>query len=367
MHNRIFILVSILTLSLLGGWWYVYSTKTPAPIDGTVEMSTSTPVTTMSTSSTSEISKHGECLEEGERVEYQLIKKDSKEDSAIIMFRDQISESKFNFLVPISSATHYHPIELHRCGVYARRTFGYDFQKKILLADYREELWKYNFNGIGSSIIKDESRLSTENILGDFRIDPTEKYLVLRKGYLGSPDFAIIIKDIHTLKDVFTLPLTEIEKQNPNLVGDIGFIESSDNAWSSDGRYFWADLADGANELGFIRIDSTDWSHKLLPAPPDVLGGDALNLDTGDITVHPGHIWFGDKEAYEEDRASRRAKGIGTELYIENLFTHKRTLVATSTEPNAYFKPKWFSSTTLEYFMPTVEGDKGERRTWVVQ
>ncbi len=368
MHKRLLILLSALFLSLLGGWWYVHFTKIQISINKVAETSTSTLVTSVSTTSTSVGASHGGCLAEGEKVRIEINDKKRRlsdvEASVTISIQNNTgTTSGFDISNVLGT---YHPIEIHQCGVYVLELVNYDYTKSKQERGYRNELWKYSYSGEKQKIetLYELSTTTHHDYGTDFRIDPTEKHLALRKGYLGSPDFAIIIKDIHTLKDVFTLPMTDIEKQNPDLVGDIGFIESSDNAWSPDGRYFWADLADGANELGFIRIDSTDWSYKLLPAPPDVFGGDALNLDTGDITVHPGNVWFGDKEAYDQDRTERRAKGIGTDLYIENLFTHKRILIATSAQPNAYFMPKWISSSTLEYFMPTVSGDKGEEKKW---
>jgi len=77
------------------------------------------------------------------------------------------------------------------------------------------------------------------------------------KGYLGKEYYAIVIKDIKTLEDVFTFPILEIEKKNSDIAGDMNF---EGGGWTRDGRYFWANIHDGANTLGFIRIDSQDWS-----------------------------------------------------------------------------------------------------------
>jgi len=132
--------------------------------------------------------------------------------------------------------------------------------------------------------------------------------------------------------------------------------------WTRDGRYFWANIHDGANTLGFIRIDSQDWSVDFLPAPKDVLGGDALNLENGYITVHPGNIWIGINEIEEQEIANRRKEGMGTELYIENLFTKEQHFVASTTEPLWYFKPEWFSDVELQYELPS-----GEKRIYKIK
>jgi hypothetical protein len=362
MIKKNFLIATFLfAVSALGAWWY-FNFSNKAQIPNVIHLGTA------STTAVIEASKRSECLGEGEVAEYTLINKNREEDSASIRITNKTSGVGAEyFSVPISDANDYHPIEIHHCGIYTMSDAGYDFKNRKALVNYRRILWKYNYQGIGTEVISDSSQVSGINILSDFRIDPTEKYLVLLRGYLGSPDFALVIKNIKTLKDVFILPITDIEKQNPNIVGDIGFIETAPTSWTFDGRYFWADLGDGATELGFIRVDSTDWSYKLLPAPADVLGGDALNLETGDITVHPGHVWSGDAEEAKILADARRAKGIGTNLYIENLFTHKRVLIAKSTEPNAYFHPKWISKTTLEYFMPRADGTMGERKEFVLK
>jgi len=55
------------------------------------------------------------------------------------------------------------------------------------------------------------------------------------------------------------------------------------------------------------------------------------------------------------------AKGIGTELYIENLLTQKRLFVDKTGEPLWYFKPKWISDNELQYEMPS-----GEKKIYVI-
>ena len=247
-------------------------------------------------------------------------------------------------------------LELHRCGIYTIRFLNYDREKTKQDTNFMVEIWRYQYDGEGKSLLS----LSEGNDLYYsyvFRINPSENYLALTKGYLGKENYALVIKDLKTLEDVFTLSIGEIEKKNPNIIGNIGLKD-----WSRDGRYFWADTADGANELSFIRIDSQDWSVDLFPAPKDVLGGDALNLENGYITVHPGNVWFGFADLTEEEKTKRREQGIGTELYIENLFTGKRYLVDKTNEPLWYFKPKWISDTELEYELPT-----GEKKIYSIE
>jgi hypothetical protein len=297
---------------------------------------------------------HNLCLNDNEIADYKIEKNQNGNGLATIIIRSKDTNSEiFRFQIDdIISATHYHPLEIHKCGVYIIQEFNYNSQKIKQDAGYKEELWRYSYAGRGSSLflLAEKPKEFISYYSPDFRVDSQERYVVLKKGYFGSSDYALIIKDFKTLKDVFTLPMTEIEKQKPELAQDIEF-----NDWTKDGRYFWANTHYGANTLGFIRIDSTDWSVKIIPAPKDVLGGDALNFENGYITIHPGNVWYGIAEITEQEKAKRRAQGIGTEFYVENLITGKRSLIDKTTEPLWYFKPQWISDTELQYEMPSGE------------
>jgi len=264
------------------------------------------------------------------------------------------NQKKFSFEIEISNPKHYHPIETHKCGVYAMRTFGYNYEKKAPLENYKRELWIYKYNGIGESLLSDSLKWSHENMLGDFRVDPAEKYIVLEKGYLGADDYALVIKNLETKEDTFVLPFKKIADEYPNLIGSFKLKE-----WTKDGRYFWGDIFVGANVLGFFRIDALNWKTDIFPAPENTVGGDVLNFDTGYTTVHSGYIYFGVYELVQEEKEERRKKGIGTELYIESLITKKRHFVDKTDEPLWFFKPKWISETKLEYYLPS-----GERKIY---
>lgn len=299
---------------------------------------------------------HGPCLEEEEFAET------SSTDSMFsVLVRQKKSQTIINKTqIPDVLVKHYHPIELHQCGVYAIREFNYNNKTNRSTPGYRNELWKYTYSSIDDKVLTfsqtDSAGKYTSFLNDDFRVDAAESYLSLIRGYLGAPDFAIVIKDLKTLADVFVFPITDVEKTNPDLVGDLGL---EGGGWSADSRYFWATTYEGANTLAFIRIDTQDWHVDILPSPKDVLGGDALNLDRGLITVHPGNVWYGIAEVDEEEKAVRKTKGIGTELYVQNLITGTREFVASTTEPLHYFKPVWISSSELQYVMP-----EGETKTY---
>ena len=300
------------------------------------------------------------CLGEDEVAEYKLEKVQEFIGRATITTHDSKTQGR-QFSVQDVMLHTYHPVEVRQCGVYVIREFNYDFKRSEPLPGFRVELWRYEYPGRGERLLDlagyaPEARgAAVVSYSYDFRIDSQERYLVLARGYLGSPDFAIVIKDLKTLEDVFVFPIAEVAKKNPDIIGDVGFYQG----WSKDSRYFWADFFGGAPVFGYVRIDSNTWTYDLFPAPPDVLGGDQLNIETGWLTVHPGNIWFGFAEEDEAEKAKRRAQGIGTDLYIENLLTKERLFVAHTDEPLHYFKPKWLSDTELEYFLPD-----GERRVY---
>lgn len=340
-----FATVLIIVVVLVGVGAAMYFSVSPVPDTSSANNSESKP-------NQQAVEMKDRCLQEDEEAEYQLIDEKNAEDSAVIIVKDKATRVEIRqFTVPLSSATHYHPLELHRCLVYAVRAFNYDYKRGKVLPGYRIELVGYDLRG-NENIVLDLKEFSL-----DFRVDPSERYLVLKRGYLGSPDFAVVIKNSETLEDVLVLPMAEARKKSPDIIGEIGLKD-----WTRDGRYFWADFFGGAPVFGYIRVDSADWTYELFPAPQDVLGGDQLNLETGWLTVHPGNVWYGVSELTEEEKAKRRAQGIGTDLYLHNLFTGQRLFVVHTDEPLHYFKPKWISDTELEYTLPS-----GEKKIYKIQ
>jgi len=292
-----------------------------------------------------------QCLSENLEVSYKIEEKESPLADVVVYIIDENIGKKVTSFKIDNIFKNYHPIELYKCGIYVIRFFNYDPRISKQKPEFRAEFWRYYYNGEGIQLF------FSEDFSYDFRVDPTEIYLVLEQSYLGNPGYALVIKNLNTKEDVFVLPLAEIVNKYPDLEGSIGF-----NEWTKDGRYFWGNIFYGANVLAFFRIERDTWKTDILPAPKDVLGGDDLNLENGYITVHPGNVWFGISELTEEEKAKRRAQGIGTELYIHNLFTGERQFVDKTDEPLWYFKPKWISDTELEYEMPS-----GEKKTYKIE
>ena len=70
------------------------------------------------------------CLTDDEYTDYKIEKNPEGDGAAMVFVKDKKNDQeKFSFQIKISNPDHYHPIEMHKCGVYAIRTFGYDYQK----------------------------------------------------------------------------------------------------------------------------------------------------------------------------------------------------------------------------------------------
>ncbi len=88
------------------------------------------------------------CLGESEIAGYELIDEKDEQDKAIIIVSDKETlKENHRFEINILSATHYHPIELHKCGVYAAKSSNYDYTIRKPLAGYTAEIWKYDYRG----------------------------------------------------------------------------------------------------------------------------------------------------------------------------------------------------------------------------
>jgi len=338
-RNTILIVIFvILIFTVLGGGTYYFFKK---------EIITSKTITKNQENKT----KHPLCLSESKQADFKVERlgkypsvEYNKGFIEIVVKEITTDKEITKFKIDDINPDLAHSLEIHKCGIYVLK--GSNFNEfKSWYEKYG--IWYYTYNGEGKVLIsnKDYHPYSL-----DFRINLNEKYIVLERGYLGLDDYALVIKDLKTKEDIFELLIKNIVKQYPNIIGNFDMRE-----WTKDGRYFWGDIFVGANVLAFFRIDTSNWVYDIFPAPQDVLGGDALNVENGYITVHPGNVWFGIVEFTEEEKTKRRAQGIGTEIYIYNLFTKERHLVDKTDEPLWFFKPKWISDTELEYELPTGE------------
>ncbi|GEM_PF-2309913 len=371
--QRNLIIIGVIAVLTLGGFFLMHSSpkENNTPSHSVVASSTEVIATTTAIFATSTIATDGQCLAEGEVAEYPLSETGSrllgypKNLPLVISVKDKVSSTTKNHFQINDVYLIAYPIQMRACGIYVIRTFDYDQKNGKRGPNYHTDFWKYDYGGEGkflTTLDEKKNNIFTSYFDYDFRISPKETYTALIRAFPGQPNFALIVKNLETMKDDMVFPMTDLYKDHPELLNSLAL-----NGWSSDGRYFWANTFDAAIIVSFIRIDTQTGKAQIFPAPPDVLGGDAFNPDTGMITQHPGNFWSGDADYDAEVRKEREAQGEGTDLYVHNLLTGKRTLVAHSPYATQYFRPKWLSTSTLEYFMPTVEGDKGERRMWVVQ
>lgn len=302
------------------------------------------------------------CLADNEDVSYEIEKKENEVSKVYITISDKnTNQKKYTLNKELPVPGHYHPLEIHKCGIYMTRSFNYDYKNKKALPNYRMELWKYGYDNKSELIV-----LLDENIIGqtniykyyfglDFRVSFNEKYIVLIKSYLGQSDYSIVIKDLNSKKDMFTLLASDIIKTNPNLIGSFGM-----NKWSEDSRYFWGDIFEGAYVNGYYKIDTQNWIYDLYEAPDGAMGGSELNINTGWLPIQPGQIWTGDYQLDQDLKERYRKEGKKSELYLYNLFTKEKILIETTDESIYWFKPKWISDTELQYEMPT-----GEKKVYI--
>ncbi len=291
------------------------------------------------------------CLKENEIADYNI----NREERLLkIVIKDKITNRELSIFEIKKVSKSYHGFELHKCKAYAIKVVNFDDKKGVPLPDYRTELWQFYYNGEGKlllTLFKEEG--SPDNLSQDFRIDPTETYIVLERSYLENPNYALIFKNLNNIEeDAFILLYGDLISKYPELKGaDFGL-----NTWTKNGKYLWARLFSGANVSAFIRIERDTWKVDVFPAPKGTRGGDALNPEFGYITYDTGIPWAGIDVITKELEKEWWQTGKKNNLYLYNLFTKKQILLETSDDP-AWFSPRWISDTELEYYIPS-EGKK---------
>jgi len=308
------------------------------------------------------------CLSNDEIADYPLNEKYNpqlkipKELPVVISVRDKKTyEEKFKFEIADVLLNHYHPIETHTCGVYTIRMLNYDPQETIQVPGFKKELWRYDYNGMSENILTfaENDTFGTYHLFynDDFRIDPSESHLVLKRSYLGHSDYALVIKSLKTKDNIFELVYEKFLKQYPKLMGTIGLKQ-----WTKDGGYFWGEIFAGADVLAFLRIKRDTWKIEVLPVPQGTMGGDALNSELGYVTYDNGPPWTGDYEFDLLIKEEWQEQGKTVSFYLYNLFTEEEILLTTTNDPLWSFKPKWISDTELEYYLSS-----GERKIYRIE
>jgi len=309
------------------------------------------------------------CLADEEEASYQIIKKktDGGEGVAVVEIKNKkTSEKLHSFEINVLQTQHYHPIELHHCYVYATRDFNYDWDAHKPLQNYSTEIWRYDYLGRGMSVV-----LLDKDALGgmkeyqhffsnDFRIDPQEQYIALERSYLGTDDYALVIKDLDTKEDAFVLTLKMLSEKYPDIqLGSFGLGQ-----WDEGGENFRGDIFDGARENAYYHIDMSTRQFEALLTPSDILAGveRASNVQKGYLAYADFPTFFGMDIVATQEQDQFRKEGKVKHLYIYNLRTKEKELLAQTSDPEQRFNIKWISNAELQYELPG-----GETKIYTIQ
>ncbi|HAZ03915.1 MAG TPA: hypothetical protein DCY97_17350 [Marinilabiliales bacterium] len=309
---------------------------------------------------------HLECLGDDEVADFPINEYYSNEYfkypkfPVVIYVKDKkTNKEKFHFQID-NVFENYRPIEIYKCGIYVIREFNYNPKIRKQKPGYSVELWKYNYGQSAKKLLTlsetNPQGLFVGNYSYDFRIDPQEIYVSLEYSYSGKEDYALVIKNFNNNTDDFVLSRQSLSEKHPEFLGYFGL-----SVWTKNGSYFWARLFAGAYTEAFLRIARDSWNVDVFPVPDGVLGGTALNVDKGYVTQLPGHVWTGIDVVTEEIKKELIKQGKISQLYLFNLLSRNRILLATTTEPLWNFKPHWFSDNQLQYEMPS-----GEKKIYII-
>jgi hypothetical protein len=292
---------------------------------------------------------HSPCLSAGEEVEYQVQRNEDGPSSAKIFIKEKnTNKIIFGFQIENIVPNHYHPYEIHRCGIYLVREFNVDYKKGKPLPNFRMEVWRYWYNGIGEKLVEEN----------DFRVDPLERYIVVEQSYLGQPDYALVIKDLSTKEDIFVLTLNDIKNINPEV--QLGSFNLG--KFTEDGRYLWGTLFIGALDTAYYRIELDTWKTEVFSPPPDIpSGAERATNFTGWLAYADITSFTGLEGITEQIEEKARREGRMKNLWIYNFFTKEKIKIA-SADPGWRFNLKWISDTELEYYLPS-----GERKIYKIQ
>jgi hypothetical protein len=296
------------------------------------------------------------CLGENEIAIYENDKSDFVGKIITIVKNKQNNKIVSSFSIDDVMLRNYHPAEVHKCGIYVLKSFNDDYKLSKALPGFSKELWFYDYEERGKKIIP----LAGENELGDpevyysydFRVSPNEKYVFLIKSYLGKEDYALVIKDLNTLKDLLVLNLKDILEKHPDVMpGSIGL-----GIFTPDGRYFWGDIYDGARETAYYRIEMGTWKTEVLPLPKDIPAGvERAWSFSGYVAYADFPTFFGIDIVAQQEQEKFKEEDREKHLYLYNLRTKEKKLLASTPNPEQRFNIKWISDTELQYQLPNGE------------
>jgi hypothetical protein len=315
------------------------------------------PVTTVATSTeNARGAKVNSCLGDNEIADYKIDQNPLGGGLVFISIKDKTTNTEIRDLqVPILGTGYAHPIELHKCGIYALRTFNYDYKRDKFLPGYSPEIWKYDYSGNGSKLIA----LGGIDLTGkeepvqfgfNFNVSTDETYIALTRGHLGGQDYAVVVKDLKTLNDALTL--TQVDLVNKY---EIPPYEIGAGRWLDDNTFlvFVTDGAVSYDEIVVHKGEENNWKLTVLPVPDDASVVTAWNPDGYWIAYNNGPGWIGVEDVAQEIYKQWRAEGKTQSLFVYNLATKQKITLASKIDPAWSFKTKWISTTTLQYTLPS--------------
>lgn len=305
-----------------------------------------------------EAPKHDACLANDEIVDYTIDEKYAKEIKipavpTTIYIKDKSSDTvRYSFVID-----NFLPmIRVQKCGVYVVKKFSENDYT------YNDELWRYDYNGIGTKIFTlasfKDKKLNGISYGTAFTIDPQEKYISLERSYLGQPDYALVIKDAKTLADVFVLTLDNVKKINPNIQNGIFGLGN----WAPDSKYLWGTLFDGALDTAYIWVKTGSWKVEVFSPSPDLPSGAERIINfSGYVAYADFPTFFGIDIIAKQEQEKFKEEGRQKHLYLYNLRTKEKKLITNTADPTWRFNIKWLSDTELQYEMPN-----GEKKVYTI-
>ena len=232
------------------------------------------------------------CIDQGLEVSYpvEISQTNLSEERPLVPIQVSVKDKKslvYSFEVenvpPNQDAS-----EKRNCALYVLRYWDVDYASFKTGADARFEIWKYPYveTTAPELLIRTawrEGGVETFNYHSEFSISFDESYIALIHSYLGHDSYALHINNIETKENAVIAEMNKILVKYPDYIGDIEL-----KGWTEDSQYFWFSIFDQADILAFVRVKVPDGTWELFPAPVGMMGGDAVNIETGWVTYDDG-------------------------------------------------------------------------------
>jgi hypothetical protein len=328
------------------------------------------PGTNVQATSSNDASGTATCLSEDQEEKRTLSFVEGKWQNTISVLNKKTGNILWSLVLRDRASTNVHGTSVNRCHFYVLSQSNYDESAQKELPGYKYGVWRRDYfsDDPGTMVLTE-----AENITGkengtkeyystEFTVDPSEKYMSLIHGYMGQPDYSLIIKDITTGKDVYTLQLNDILKTHPNAAGTF-----NTGSWiqGPDGMYLVSPIDETDKENALIYVKRGTWETSIYDTPTDYLHG----VEGAYAPFEPYFAyadvptWTGteDGEQILNNIATKEGK-TEKHLIVANLKTGATTTIATvPLKIGQRFNPAWLDDTTLQYTMPD-----GTKKTYKV-